>query len=155
MEQPEYNMFNRIKIEKDYLGLFSSEGLGTTIWSPLASGILTGKYNSSIPKDSRMNIPQYKFLKDQLESERGQKKIEKVKILSSIAKNIGISMAQLSIAWCLKNQNVSTVILGATNTKQLDENLLSIEHKDLLDDEIMNKIDEVLDNKPTPEQDLL
>jgi len=155
MEQPEYNMFNRIKIEKDYLGLFSSEGLGTTIWSPLASGILTGKYNSSIPKDSRMNIPQYKFLKDQLESEKGQKKIEKVKMMSSIAKNIGISMAQLSIAWCLKNQNVSTVILGATNTKQLDENLSSIEHKDLLDDEIMNKIDEVLDNKPTPEQDLL
>ena len=75
--------------------------------------------------------------------------------LSKISDKLGISMAQLSIAWCLKNNNVSTVILGATNTKQLDENLLSIEHKELLDDEIMNKIDEVLDNKPTPEQDLL
>tara|TARA_Y100001970_G_C13597420_1_gene538510 strand:- start:265 stop:573 length:309 start_codon:yes stop_codon:yes gene_type:complete len=102
-----------------------------------------------------MNIPQYKFLKDQLESEIGQKKIEKVKMMSSIAKNIGISMAQMSIAWCLKNQNVSTVILGATNTKQLDENLSSIGYKELLDDEIMKKIDEILDNKPIPEQDLL
>ena len=102
-----------------------------------------------------MNIPQYKFLREQLESEEGQKKVEKVKRLSSIASNIGISMAQLSIAWCLKNKNVSTVILGATNTKQLDENLLSINHKELLDNTIMNEIDKVLDNKPTPEQDLL
>ena len=155
MEQPQYNMFHRSKLEKEYLGLFDSEGMGTTIWSPLASGILTGKYNNGIPTGSRMSLPDYKFLRDNLESKEGANNIKKVVRLSKISDKLGISMAQLSIAWCLKNKNVSTVILGATNTKQLDENLSSIDHKELLDDEIMNEIDEILDNKPTPEQDLL
>ena len=155
MEQPQYNMFHRSKLEKEYLGLFDSEGMGTTIWSPLASGILTGKYNNGIPAGSRMSLPDYKFLRDNLESKEGANNIKKVVRLSKISDKLGISMAQLSIAWCLKNKNVSTVILGATNTKQLDENLSSIDHKELLDDEIMNEIDEILDNKPTPEQDLL
>ena len=155
MEQPQYNMFHRSKLEKEYLGLFDSEGMGTTIWSPLASGILTGKYNNGIPTGSRMSLPDYKFLRDNLESKEGANNIKKVVRLSKISDKLGISMAQLSIAWCLKNKNVSTVILGATNTKQLDENLLSIDHKELLDDEIMNEIDEILENKPTPEQDLL
>ena len=155
MEQPQYNMFHRSKLEKEYLGLFDSEGMGTTIWSPLASGILTGKYNNGIPAGSRMSLPDYKFLRDNLESKEGANNIKKVARLSKISDKLGISMAQLSIAWCLKNNNVSTVILGATNTKQLDENLSSIDHKELLDDEIMNEIDEILENKPTPEQDLL
>jgi len=155
MEQPQYNMFHRSKLEKEYLGLFDSEGMGTTIWSPLASGILTGKYNNGIPTGSRMSLPDYKFLRDNLESKEGANNIKKVVRLSKISDKLGISMAQLSIAWCLKNNNVSTVILGATNTKQLDENLSSIDHKEILDDEIMNEIDEILENKPTPEQDLL
>jgi len=155
MEQPQYNMFHRSKLEKEYLGLFDSEGMGTTIWSPLASGILTGKYNNGIPTGSRMSLPDYKFLRDNLESKEGANNIKKVARLSKISDKLGISMAQLSIAWCLKNNNVSTVILGATNTKQLDENLSSIDHKELLDAEIMNEIDEILENKPTPEQDLL
>ena len=155
MEQPQYNMFHRSKLEKEYLGLFDSEGMGTTIWSPLASGILTGKYNNGIPTGSRMSLPDYKFLRDNLESKEGANNIKKVARLSKISDKLGISMAQLSIAWCLKNNNVSTVILGATNTKQLDENLSSIDHKELLDDKIMNEIDEILENKPTPEQDLL
>ena len=155
MEQPQYNMFHRSKLEKEYLGLFDSEGMGTTIWSPLASGILTAKYNNGIPDGSRMSLPDYKFLRDNMESKEGVNNIKKVVRLSKIADKLGISMAQLSIAWCLKNKNVSTVILGATNTKQLDENLSSIDHKELLDDEIMNEIDEILDNKPTPDQDLL
>ena len=155
MEQPQYNMFHRSKLEKEYLGLFDSEGMGTTIWSPLASGILTGKYNNGIPTGSRMSLPDYKFLRDNLESKEGANNIKKVVRLSKISDKLGISMAQLSIAWCLKNNNVSTVILGATNTKQLDENLSSIDHKELLDAEIMNEIDEILENKPTPEQDLL
>ena len=155
MEQPQYNMFHRLKLEKEYLGLFDSEGMGTTIWSPLASGILTGKYNNGIPTGSRMSLPDYKFLRDNLESKEGANNIKKVVRLNKISDKLGISMAQLSIAWCLKNQNVSTVILGATNTKQLDENLSSIDHKELLDDKIMNEIDEILENKPTPEQDLL
>ena len=155
MEQPEYNMFNRIKMEKDYLGLFNTEGMGTTIWSPLASGILTGKYNSGVPKGSRMSLPEYKFLRDKLESKEGAERIDKVKRLEKIADKLGISVAQLSLAWCLKNENVSTVILGATNTKQLDENLKSIDHKNLLDDSIMDRVEKILKNKPAPEPDML
>ena len=155
MEQPEYNMFNRMKLEKEYLGLFDSEGMGTTIWSPLASGVLTGKYNSGIPKGSRMSLPEYKFLRDKLESKEGSDRLNKVKRLGKVADKLGISLAQLSLAWCLKNKNVSTVILGATNTKQLDENLKSIEYKDLLTDSVMGRIENILKNMPTPDQDML
>ena len=155
MEQPEYNMFNRMKMEKEYLGLFDSEGMGTTIWSPLASGVLTGKYNNGIPDGSRMSLPDYKFLRDKLESEEGSDRLNKVKRLSKVADKLGVSLAQLSLAWCLKNKNVSTVILGATNTKQLDENLKSIEYKDLLTDSVMGRIENILKNMPTPDQDML
>ena len=155
MEQPEYNMFNRMKMEKEYLGLFDSEGMGTTIWSPLASGVLTGKYNSGVPKGSRMSLPDYKFLRDKLESEEGSDRLNKVKRLGKVADKLGVSLAQLSLAWCLKNKNVSTVILGATNTKQLDENLKSIEYKDLLTDSVMGRIENILKNMPTPDQDML
>ena len=155
MEQPQYNMFHREKLEKEYLGLFSSEGLGTTIWSPLASGILTGKYNEGIPKGSRMTLPDYKFLRDGLESKKGAENIKKVIKLSKIAEKLDISMAQLSIAWCLKNKNVSTVILGATTTKQLDENIKAAESVRLLDDKVMNSIEKILKNRPSPEPDML
>ena len=155
MEQPEYNMFNRMKMEKEYLGLFDSEGMGTTIWSPLASGVLTGKYNSGIPKGSRMSLPDYKFLRDKLESKEGSDRLNKVKRLGKVADRLGVSLAQLSLAWCLKNKNVSTVILGATNTKQLDENLKSIEYKDLLTDSVMGRIENILKNMPTPDHDML
>jgi len=155
MEQPEYNMFNRMKMEKEYLGLFDSEGMGTTIWSPLASGVLTGKYNSGVPKGSRMSLPDYKFLRDKLESKEGADRLNKVKRLGKVADRLGVSLAQLSLAWCLKNKNVSTVILGATNTKQLDENLKSIEYKDLLTDSVMGRIESILKNMPAPDQDML
>ena len=155
MEQPQYNMFHREKLEKEYLGLFSSEGLGTTIWSPLASGILTGKYNEGIPKGSRMTLPDYKFLRDGLESKKGAENIKKVIKLSKIAEKLDISMAQLSIAWCLKNKNVSTVILGATTTKQLDENIKAAENVRLLDDKVMNSIEKIFKNRPSPEPDML
>ena len=155
MEQPEYNMFNRMKMEKEYLGLFDSEGMGTTIWSPLASGVLTGKYNSGVPKGSRMSLPEYKFLRDKLESKEGSDRLNKVRRLGKVADKLGVSLAQLSLAWCLKNKNVSTVILGATNTKQLDENLKSIEYKDLLTDSVMGRIENILKNMPTPDQDML
>jgi len=155
MEQPQYNMFNRSKLEKEYLGLFSSEGLGTTIWSPLASGILTGKYNKTVPKGSRMSLPDYKFLRDGLESKEGVDNIKKVIKLAKIAENLNISMAQLSIAWCLKNKNVSTVILGATSVKQLDENLRAAQCKDLLNDKVMDSIERIIKNKPQPAADML
>ena len=155
MEQPQYNMFHREKLEKEYLELFSSEGLGTTIWSPLASGILTGKYNEGIPKGSRMTLPDYKFLRDGLESKKGAENIKKVIKLSKIAEKLDISMAQLSIAWCLKNKNVSTVILGATTIKQLDENIKAAEYVRLLDAKVMNSIEKILKNRPSPEPDML
>ena len=155
MEQPEYNMFNRKKMEKEYLGLFDSEGMGTTIWSPLASGVLTGKYNNGIPDGSRMSLPDYKFLRDKLESEEGSDRLNKEKRLGKVADKFGISLAQLSLAWCLKNKNVSTVILCATNTIQLDENLKSIEYKDLLTDSVMGRIESILKNMPAPDQDML
>ena len=155
MEQPEYNMFNRMKMEKEYLGLFDSEGMGTTIWSPLASGVLTGKYNSGVPKGSRMSLPEYKFLRDKLESKEGSDRLNKVKRLGKVADRLEVSLAQLSLAWCLKNKNVSTVILGATNTKQLDENLKSIQYKDLLTDSVMGRIESILKNMPAPDQDML
>ena len=155
MEQPEYNMFNRSKMEKEYLGLFDSEGMGTTICSPFASGVLSGKYNSGVPKGSRMSLPEYKFLRDKLESKEGADRLNKVKRLGKVADKLGVSLAQLSLAWCLKNKNVSTVILGATNTKQLDENLKSVQYKDLLTESIMSRIENILKNKPAPEQDML
>lgn len=148
-------MFHRSKLEKEFLGLFSTEGLGTTIWSPLASGILTGKYNENIPKGSRMSLPDYKFLRDGLESKQGAENIKKVIKLSKVAEKLDISMAQLSIAWCLKNKNVSTVILGATTIKQLDENIKAAEYARLLDDKVMSSIEKILKNRPSPEPDML
>ena len=155
MEQPEYNMFNRHKLEKEYLNLFKTEGLGTTIWSPLASGLLTGKYNKEIPNNSRLNLKDYEFLKKNYNSLEGINKIKKVIKLGLIATSLDISMAHLSIAWCLKNKNVSTVILGATSEKQLNENLKAADYKSILDDEIMNQINGVLLNTPDQEIDML
>ena len=120
MEQPEYNLFNRGKIEKDYLPLYKKYGLGTTIWSPLASGLLTGKYNHGFPSNSRVYVKGYEWLKEQFESEETIQKIGKVKALEPIAEKLNISLTQLSLGYCLKNTNVSTVILGATKKKQLD-----------------------------------
>jgi aryl-alcohol dehydrogenase-like predicted oxidoreductase len=122
--------------------------MGITIWSPLASGVLTGKYNSGVPKGSRMSLPDYKFLRDKLESKEGADRLNKVKRLVKVADKLGVSLAQLSLAWCLKNKNVSTVILGATNTKQLDENLKSVQYIDLLTESIMSRIENILKNKP-------
>jgi voltage-dependent potassium channel beta subunit len=150
MEQPEYNMFQRYRFEVEYARLYDGIGLGTTTWSPLASGILTGKYSEGIPDDTRMNLPGYEWLRKHLESEKGQAKVAKVAQLSSVADELGVSMPKLAVAWCLKNPNVSTVILGATRLEQLMENLGALEVVELLSDEVMDQIEEVLDNKPKP-----
>jgi voltage-dependent potassium channel beta subunit len=150
MEQPEYNMFNRFKVESDYRRLYGEIGLGTTIWSPLASGILTGKYNKGIPEDSRVNLPGYGWLKRNFESEAGQAKIKKTQELQVVANELGVSLTNLSIAWCAKNENVSTVILGASKLNQLEENLKALEVLPLLSNEVMEKIDGILGNKPAP-----
>jgi voltage-dependent potassium channel beta subunit len=148
MEQPEYNMFARQRVEREYIRLYNEIGLGTTIWSPLASGFLTGKYNQGIPQDSRLTLKGYEWLREQYESEEGQRKIEKVKELSEIADEIGCSMSQLALAWCLKNPNVSTVITGASRPEQISENMAALEVYPRLGDEIMDRIDAVLGNKP-------
>ncbi|GAB4158283.1 MAG: aldo/keto reductase [Candidatus Promineifilaceae bacterium] len=148
MEQPQYNMFHRQRFEVEYARLYQEFGMGTTIWSPLASGVLTGKYNDAIPEDSRLTLPGYEFLREMVESAEGQQRLQKVRELTGIANRLGISMAQLALAWCLKNPNVSTVILGASRPSQLDENLGALDAVALLSDDVMAQIEETLANKP-------
>lgn len=148
MEQPQYNMLHRDRFEREYHRLYDGLGLGTTIWSPLASGVLTNKYADGIPDGSRMALPDYAWLRAQLESAEGRKKIETAAALKPIADDLGCSMAQLAIAWCLKNPNVSTVILGASRVEQLEENLESAGIVESLTDDVMQRIEGVLGNKP-------
>jgi len=145
VEQPEYNMFNRHKMENEYLQIFKTMGLGTTIWSPLASGLLTGKYNNGIPEGSRLDIKGFEWLK---EKNLQDQKIEKVKQLSAIADDLGCTMAALSIAWCIKNPNVTTAILGATKASQLQDNLTALDALPKLTAEVMDRIEDILQNKP-------
>jgi voltage-dependent potassium channel beta subunit len=150
MEQPQYNMFERYRFEVEYGRLYDKIGLGTTIWSPLASGMLTGKYNNGIPEDSRINLKGYEWLKKMFESEEGKARIEKVRELSKLADELGTTMARLAIAWCLKNPNVSTVILGASKVSQLEDNLNALDVVDQLSDDLMEKVEGILANKPEP-----
>lgn len=145
MEQPQYNMIVREKMEKEYLHLFKHHGLGTTIWSPLASGILTGKYNGSQPTDTRLNIEGMDWLKSRLLVEENLKKVDQTKI---IADDLSTTLPLLGIAWCLKNSNVSSVILGASKVTQLKENLSAINILSKLTPEVMEKIDLIWETKP-------
>ena len=147
MEQPEYNMFARNKIEHEYIQLFEQEQLGTTIWSPLASGLLTGKYINGMPDSTRTSLENYKFIKDQFESENFVERHEKVKILNQLAKELGLPLVNLALCWCLKNKNVSTVILGASKVEQLTQNLQSPDQMNIVDDSVMDKIDSILNKK--------
>ena len=145
VEQPEYNMFCRDKIEVEFSQMYKTVGLGTTVWSPLASGILSGKYNDSFPADTRLGMEGLDWLKDKnFTAER----IEKVKKLTQLAKDLDLNLPVMSLAWCLKNPHVSTVILGASKEQQLVENLKAIEAKKMLTDEVMEKIDTILQNSP-------
>ena len=145
MEQPQYNLFERRKVEADYSEIYKNVGLGTTIWSPLASGLLSGKYNDGVPADSRFALEGFDWLKDQ---HMLDEKIEKVKKLATVAKDLNISTAVLSIAWCLSNKNVSTAILGATKKSQLEENLKAIDAIPLITTEVLEKIETIMQNKP-------
>jgi voltage-dependent potassium channel beta subunit len=144
MEQPQYHLFHRKRVEQEYSRLYETIGLGTTIWSPLASGILTGKYNNGIPEDSRMNLPGYEWLRDTLLSERGQNQIVAVRELTTIAQELGTTMSRLAIAWCLKNPNVSTVITGASRPEQVIENMQSAAIAPLLTEDVMARMDSVI-----------
>ncbi|HMR43406.1 MAG TPA: aldo/keto reductase [Saprospiraceae bacterium] len=145
MEQPEYNMFNRRKVEVEFSQVYKTVGLGTTIWSPLASGVLTDKYLSKFPEGTRMSMDGLAWLKERsLTPER----LEKVRELKKLADKLGASLPKLAVAWCLKNPNVSTVILGASKVEQLEETLKSIHSISLIDDEVEKRIEDILQNKP-------
>lgn len=145
VEQPQYNLFERDKMENDYLQIFKNYGLGTTIWSPLASSLLSGKYNNGIPEDSRFAIKGFDWLKDRWLTDD---KLAKVKQLGILAADLGVSLPALSIAWCLKNTNVTSVILGASKKEQLIENLKSQDVVTLLTDEVMQQIEDIMQTKP-------
>jgi len=144
MEQPQYNMFWRERFEVEYYKLFRDYGLGSTIWSPLASGVLTGKYNEKFPKGTRLSIKNLEWIKERSMS---RDKIKKTIRLSKLADELGCTMAQLALAWTLKNPNVSTTILGASKVSQLKENLKAIDVVQSLTLEVMNEIEGILKNK--------
>jgi voltage-dependent potassium channel beta subunit len=145
VEQPEYNMFVREKIEVEYAQLYKTVGLGTTIWSPLASGILSGKYNDQFPSDTRLGMEGLEWLK---ERNLTQERMNAVLALTNLAQELNLSLPVLSLAWCLKNPNVSTVILGASKLTQLQENIKALDAQHLLSAEVMQRIEEILQNKP-------
>lgn len=150
MEQPQYNMLHRERFEKEYIPLYRDLGYGTTIWSPLASGVLTGKYNQGIPQDSRAAVKGFEWLKENVITEE---RIEKVRKLQPVADEMGCSMAQLALAWCLKNPNVSTVITGASRVEQVHQNMKAAEVVGKLTPEVITRIDHILDNRPETEDD--
>ncbi len=152
MEQPQYNMFCRDRVEAEYAPLYDEIGLGTTIWSPLASGILTGKYNDGIPEGSRMSLENYQWLRPELESDAGRAKVAKVRELMPLAEELGCSMAQLAIAWCLTNEDVSTVITGASRPQQITENLGALKIAEQLTPDVQERIEVILGNRPGDEQ---
>lgn len=145
MEQPQYNLLERNKMENEFLMIFKTVGMGTTIWSPLASGLLSGKYNNGIPEGSRFGLHGFDWLKDRWMKDEFLKKVQG---LAALAKELGISMAELSIAWCIKNPNVTTAILGATNKQQLLENLKAEAATEKLTNEVLQRIDDIVQTKP-------
>ena len=145
MEQPQYNMFTREKVEVEFNQIYKTVGLGTTIWSPLSSGVLTDKYIKEFPADTRLSIEGLQWLKDRSLS---PEKLEIVRELNDLAADLGTSLAKLAIAWCLKNKNVSTVILGASKLEQFKETLTAGEIVDKITPEIDVKIEAILKNKP-------
>jgi voltage-dependent potassium channel beta subunit len=153
MEQPQYHMFHRDRFEREYAPLYERTGLGTTIWSPLAGGLLTGKYRDGIPEGSRSTLEGFGWLHDRYGSEAAQQNIEKVERLRPVAEELGATLPQLAIAWCLKNPHVTTAILGASRPQQLEENLGALDVAERLTDEVMERIEEILDNRPEPEPD--
>lgn len=145
VEQPEYNMFARKKVEVEFAQLYKTVGLGTTIWSPLASGILTDKYLNKFPKGTRLGVEGLEWLKEKNVTEE---KLSKVAALNELANELDMSLPIMSLAWCLKNENVSTVILGASKMSQLKENIKSIDVLSQMDESVMERIEKILENQP-------
>jgi voltage-dependent potassium channel beta subunit len=155
MEQPEYHMFHRERVEVEYASLVREQGLGTTTWSPLASGLLTGKYNDGIPEGSRLTLPQYSWMRDHmLKDPTFPDKVRKVQQLTVVAEELGGTMAQLALAWAAKHPHVSTVITGASRTSQVVENMAAVALLPLLTPDVLARIDAILDNTPARPSDL-
>jgi len=150
MEQPQYNMLHRERVEEEYLPLYREIGLGTTIWSPLASGLLSGKYAKGMPSGSRATLPGYEWLKKNVVTPEN---VEKAKQLEPVARDLSCTLAQLALAWCLKNPNVSTVITGASRPEQVSENMKALEVEPKLDSDVLEKIEVILGNKPQQGQE--
>jgi voltage-dependent potassium channel beta subunit len=150
MEQPVYNMLQRDKVEREYLPLYSRIGLGITSWSPLASGLLTGKYNGGIPQGSRASLEGYEWLRHRIITPQN---IDLIKQLEPIAKDLNCTMAQLALAWCARNENVSTVITGATSSKQVRENMGALDVTSRLDGDASKRVDVILNERPQIESD--
>lgn len=146
MEQPQYNMLHRDKVEVEFKQIYKTVGLGTTIWSPLASGVLTGKYSKGIPKDARLNRDELSWLKDQRVVDDVLGKVDQM--VKFAEGELGMSAPQLALLWCLKNPNVSTVILGASKTSQLEQNFKALDHKGKITDEVMEKVESIFQNAP-------
>jgi voltage-dependent potassium channel beta subunit len=150
MEQPQYNLFHRDMFERDLVPLFEDYGLGTTIWSPLASGILTGKYSDGIPGGSRLSLSGFDWLAARFSSREGRAMIGKTDRLKALAEDAGMAVHHLALLWCLRNPHVSSVILGASNPAQLEDNLDALRHADSMTAELIERIEAVVDNKPEP-----
>ncbi|OYV59889.1 MAG: aldo/keto reductase [Actinobacteria bacterium 21-73-9] len=138
MEQPEYNILHRDRVEKEYARLYEDIGLGTTIWSPLASGALTGKYLDGVPEGSRAALPGYEWIRQHVTNETRQAQVRELK---KIADELDVPLAQFALAWCVKNPHVSTVITGASRVEQVRQNMASLEVVPLLTDEVMERVD--------------
>lgn len=145
VEQPQYHLLERNKMENEFLMIFRTVGMGTTIWSPLASGLLSGKYNNGIPEGSRFALTGFDWLKDRWMQDSF---LSRAKKLGELAKQLDITMAQLSIGWCIKNPHVTTAILGATRSAQLLENLGALKAAEKLDAEVMQQIEDIVQTKP-------
>ena len=150
MEQPQYNMLHRERVEEEYLPLYREIGLGTTIWSPLASGLLSGKYAKGIPSGSRATLPGYEWLRKNVITSDN---VEKAKQLEPVARDLGCTLAQLALAWCLKSPNVSTVITGASRPEQVSENMKALEVAPKLDSNVLEQVEVILGNKPHQSQE--
>lgn len=151
MEQPQYHMFHREKVEVEFARLVAERGLGTTTWSPLASGILTGKYADGVPEDSRFAVPRYQWLKEKIWADPDfENKLGKVRQLSEVASDLGCSMPQLALAWAARHPHVSTVITGASKTKQVEENMKAVEVFAKLTGDVLDRIEAILGNRPQP-----
>lgn len=153
MEQPQYNMLTRDRVESEYAPLYRDLGLGTTIWSPLASGILTGKYNDGIPDDSRLGHEKYTWLRRILDGEKGERKLRIAREVAVVAADLDCTPAQLALAWCLQNPHVSTVITGATRPAQVTENMGALAVAPRLTEEVMDRLEQILQNRPAEPQD--